>query len=159
MWAPPHESYDSESYGAVGMENLRLPLALPLQVLALLGAVRLPAWWREPMGAQGVPPPHRKEGATPRKRGHPSPREYAGIGLALAVVTAVEVVVYYLNALEDVLLPTLLVLSATKFSVVALWFMHLRFDSPLFSGLFLGGLMTVVALFIIVLATFGASLV
>ena len=141
------------------MGNLELLLGLPLQVLALLGAVRLPAWWREPMGLQGVPPPHQQEAATPRKRGHPGPREYAGIGLALAVVTAVEVVVYYLDALEDVLVPTLLVLSATKFGLVVLWFMHLRFDSRLFSGLFVGGLLMAAGAFVVVLATFGASLV
>jgi hypothetical protein len=36
--------------------------------------------------------------------------------------------------------------------------MHLRFDNRLFSTLFTGGLMLVAAIFIVVLATLGASL-
>ena len=158
MWTPRRES-DGGSYDAIEMEHLELLLGLPLWVFALLGAVRLPAWWRQPMGVQGVPPGPRQEAAAQERRGHPGPREYVGIGLALAVVTAVEVAVYYLDALEDVLVPTLLVLSATKFSLVVLWFMHLKFDSRLFSALFLGGLMMVAGAFVVVLATFGASLV
>ena len=39
------------------------------------------------------------------------------------------------------LVPILLILSATKFALVVLWFMHLRFDNALFSTLFTGGLM------------------
>ena len=93
------------------------------------------------------------------ERAHPGPVEYAKIGLALAIVTAVEVAVYYMDALEVVLVPILLVLSALKFSLVAMWFMHLRFDSRLFSTLFVGGLMLAMAIFIVVLATLGASLV
>ena len=92
------------------------------------------------------------------ERAHPGPLEYVKIGAALAIVTAVEVAVYYISALEDVLVPILVVLSALKFSLVALWFMHLRFDSRLFSTFFVGGLMLAAAIFVVALATLGGSL-
>ncbi|MBI2912641.1 MAG: cytochrome C oxidase subunit IV family protein [Chloroflexi bacterium] len=96
--------------------------------------------------------------AAARERAHPGPLEYIKIGLTLAIVTAVEVVVYYIDALEDVLVPILIVLSALKFSLVALWFMHLRFDSRLFSTFFVGGLMLAAAIFVVAVATLGGSL-
>ena len=101
----------------------------------------------------------RREPAAAPERVHPAPLQYAEIGLLLASVTMVEVAVYYIHALHDVLVPILMVLSATKFSLVALWFMHLRFDNRVFSILFIAGLMLVVALFLVVLASLGASLV
>ena len=97
--------------------------------------------------------PAQREGA------HPGPAEYVKIGLTLAVITAVEVAVYYIDALSDVLIPILIVLSALKFSLVVLWFMHLKFDNRLFSTLFVGGLMLVATLFVVVLATLGGKLV
>ncbi len=91
--------------------------------------------------------------------GHPTPVQYVTVGLILGAVTALEVAVYYVDVLEGALLGILVVLSALKFVLVLLWFMHLRFDSQLFSTLFAGGLALAAALFIVVLATLGASLV
>lgn len=95
----------------------------------------------------------------PRERPHPGPFEYAQIGLALAIVTGIEVGIYYLDVTLGVLAAVLIVLSAIKFSLVVLWFMHLRFDSPAFSTLFVGGLALAFAVFIVVLATLGAGLI
>ncbi|MFQ5859843.1 MAG: cytochrome C oxidase subunit IV family protein [Anaerolineae bacterium] len=108
---------------------------------------------------QDVEPQHAREAAVPRERAHPGPLEYAKIGLALAVVTAVEVALFYTDLEQGVLIGFLIVLSAIKFSLVALWFMHLRFDSRLFSGFFVGGLVLAVAIFVIVLASLSAGLV
>ena len=91
--------------------------------------------------------------------GHPDAAEYVKIGLILSVITAVEVAIYYVDALGDMLLPILLVLSAVKFVLVGLWFMHLRFDNKLLSFLFTMGLVLVTGLFVVVLSTIGASLV
>ena len=104
-------------------------------------------------GEGAVAAPAHREGA------HPGPAEYVKIGLTLAVITAVEVAVYYIDALSDVLIPILIVLSALKFSLVVLWFMHLKFDNRLFSTLFVGGLMLAATLFVVVLATLGGKLV
>lgn len=95
----------------------------------------------------------------PGERPHPGPLEYVQIGLALAFITAVEVAVYYIEALEGVLIPMLLFLSGLKFTMVALWFMHLRFDNRMFSTFFVGGLALAFAIFMVVLATLGSGLV
>ena len=93
------------------------------------------------------------------ERPHPGPLEYIKIGLILAGITAVEVGIYYIEAIEDALVPILIVLSALKFSLVVLWFMHLRFDSRLFSWLFVGGLVLIGMLLVVVLSTLGGGLV
>ena len=90
---------------------------------------------------------------------HPSALEYVQIGVILAIITAVEVALYYVELAQGVLAGLLLALSALKFVVVALWFMHLRFDNQLFTMLFAGGIALAVALLAVVLATLGASLV
>ncbi len=84
---------------------------------------------------------------------------YIKVGLILAAITALEVVVYYLDIVQGLLIGALLALSALKFVLVALWFMHLRFDTKLFTFLFGGALAGVLALFMVVLVTLGASFV
>jgi cytochrome c oxidase subunit 4 len=76
--------------------------------------------------------------------GHASPAFYWVIGGILTVITAVEVAIFYIPALEAVLVPLLLVLSAAKFLLVVMFFMHLKFDSKIFSGLFLAGMILAV---------------
>ena len=65
---------------------------------------------------------------------------YWMIGFILAVITGLEVAIFYIPALGAALVPLLLILSAGKFFLVVMFFMHLRFDSPWFTGLFLAGL-------------------
>ncbi|MGZ8604021.1 MAG: cytochrome C oxidase subunit IV family protein, partial [Actinomycetota bacterium] len=86
---------------------------------------------------------------------HPSTREYVRIAIILAAVTAAEVAIYYIDALEDVLIPMLYVFAVIKFTLVVLWFMHLRFDSRTYARFFLMGLAGAVTLFLIVLLIFG----
>ena len=93
------------------------------------------------------------------KQAHPGPVEYIKIGSILAVITAVEVGIYYIEAIEDALVPILIVLSALKFSLVVMWFMHLKFDSPVFSWLLAGGLALIGVLLVVVLSTLGGGLV
>jgi cytochrome c oxidase subunit 4 len=50
----------------------------------------------------------------------------------------------------------LFVLATIKFSLVVLWFMHLRFDSKTYARFFLLGVSGAVTLYVIVLLTFGA---
>jgi cytochrome c oxidase subunit IV len=85
---------------------------------------------------------------------HPEPRQYVTIAVVLAVITAIEVAVYYITAVKDFLIPMLLVMSVIKFALVVLWFMHLRFDSRTYSRFFLMGLAGAITLFLIVLMTF-----
>jgi len=74
------------------------------------------------------------------KGGHATVGTYVMIGVILTVITAVEVAVFYIPALSAIIVPLLLVLSATKFVIVVLFYMHLRYDSPVFSRVFFGPL-------------------
>ena len=88
---------------------------------------------------------------------HPTPAQYWMIALILAVVTAVEIGVSYIEGLNGPTLVTLLlVLGAIKFGMVVALFMHLRFDKPLYRNFFLIGLVGAIAMFIVVLLTFRA---
>lgn len=72
--------------------------------------------------------------------GHPTARRYVEIAIILAVLTGIEVGVYYLKSVSKFLIPILLTLSAIKFVLVVLWYMHLKFDNRIFSVLFTLGL-------------------
>jgi caa(3)-type oxidase subunit IV len=77
---------------------------------------------------------------------HPTPGTYAKIGLLLFVLTALEVGLYEFtfgdhagplgHQIEPFFIPMLLLLSAVKFALVAMYYMHLKNDSKLFSGVF-----------------------
>ncbi len=71
---------------------------------------------------------------------HTSVGFYWMIGLVLSVSALAEVAIFYIPGTGAALAPTLLILSAVKFSLVVMFFMHLRFDSKIFSGVFLAGL-------------------
>ncbi|MGI8874835.1 MAG: cytochrome C oxidase subunit IV family protein [Egibacteraceae bacterium] len=83
---------------------------------------------------------------------HPSPGQYVEIGVILAVVTAVEVALFFADIPRQVTVPSLLALTAVKFVLVALWFMHLRFDAKLLRRLFYGGLALAAVIYSVVLA-------
>jgi caa(3)-type oxidase subunit IV len=84
---------------------------------------------------------------------HPEPRQYVTIAIVLAIITAIEVGVYYVSAIEDLLVPILLIMSVVKFLLVALWFMHLRFDSHVFRRFFLIGIVLALTVFAVVLVS------
>src|SRR5262245_40012328 len=67
---------------------------------------------------------------------HPGAKEYLAIAVVLTVITAIEVAVFYIPQMKPVLVPTLLTLSALKFALVAMFYMHLKFDHRLLSWLF-----------------------
>lgn len=71
--------------------------------------------------------------------GHASVRFYWMIGGILGILTAMEVAAFYmdLGAFEA---PFMLILSAAKFALVVMFFMHLKFDSKILTGLFVAGL-------------------
>ena len=87
-------------------------------------------------------------------RAHPTPFKYVAIALILAVITAIEVAIVYQEFLKDILVPALVVLSVAKFVLVAMFYMHLRFDSRLFSVLFVTGLLLATSVSVALLALF-----
>jgi caa(3)-type oxidase subunit IV len=85
---------------------------------------------------------------------HPTDATYIKVALILAVLTALEVGTYFL---EDASTTTLVVLlfpmMVIKFAVVCLWFMHLRFDNPIFKRIFVFGLCLAVVVYCIALTS------
>lgn len=71
---------------------------------------------------------------------HPTPKTYAKIAAALCAITVVEFICYYLEAVRTVLVPLLIFLSGIKFSLVVMFYMHLKFDNRVFTRLLLIGL-------------------
>jgi len=90
---------------------------------------------------------------------HPGAWEYIQIGVVLAVITMGEVAIYYTDIAHSLLVTIIVVLGVLKFSLVVLWFMHLKFDNRLFSTMFLMGLIAAMAVFAVVVATLGGGLV
>jgi cytochrome c oxidase subunit IV len=85
---------------------------------------------------------------------HPSDRKYIKIAIILAVLTAIEVGVYYIEMDDRALIAILMPLMIAKFAIVAGYFMHLKFDSPLFTKLFVAGLAFAVGVYAVMLVTF-----
>lgn len=78
---------------------------------------------------------------------------YVKVAAVLAALTALEVSTYYVD-FGALFLPTLLVLMAVKFFMVAWFFMHLRDDAKIFGRLFWMGLFLAIAVYVGALATF-----
>jgi cytochrome c oxidase subunit 4 len=82
---------------------------------------------------------------------HPGPRQYVTVAVILAIVTAFEVAIYYIPAIADFLVPLLLFFAVIKFVMVAAYFMHLKFDSPIFKRFFVTGIVLALVVFGVVL--------
>lgn len=78
---------------------------------------------------------------------------YVKVAIFLAIITALETSTYWID-FGPFFLPTLLILMAIKFVVVASVFMHLKFDSKIFSWLFYSGLVLAILVYVAFLATF-----
>ena len=85
---------------------------------------------------------------------HPSDNKYIQIAGILAVLTALEVATYFLEMPTSVLVPVLMVMMVIKFFYVAAWFMHLRFDSRMFTRFFVTGLVLATTVYLITLTVF-----
>ena len=106
--------------------------------------------------------------ATPaesHEHAHPSTGTYAKIGIVLFVLTALEVGLYEYSygehagmsgaALQPFFVPLLLLLSAAKFALVAMFYMHLKQDPRLLSNLFVFPIVlaaTLIAMLIVLLS-------
>jgi cytochrome c oxidase subunit IV len=92
-------------------------------------------------------PPH------PVEHEHPPEKLYIKIAILLAVLTAIEVALYYVKA-GSLNTPVLIVLMIAKFFFVAGYFMHLKFDSRIFRRFFILGIVLATAIYTIVLLSF-----
>lgn len=97
-------------------------------------------------------------GTAPSEHSHPTAGLYFKVGLVLFVLTALEVGLYEITygeragsfapTIKPLFVPLLLLLSAAKFALVAMFYMHLKQDHKLFSGVFVFPL--IIATFVVV---------
>jgi cytochrome c oxidase subunit 4 len=91
---------------------------------------------------------------------HPSDAKYVKVAAFLAVLTSLEVATYFwedifgTKASTTALVLTLFPMMIIKFGTVILYFMHLKYDNPLFRRVFFFGLILAVIVFLIMLSTF-----
>ena len=90
---------------------------------------------------------------------HASTATYVKIAIVLSVITALEVGVIYVRQLAPIIVPLLIAMAAAKFVLVALFFMHLRYDSRVLSALFVGPLVIAVGIMVALMTLTGAFLV
>ena len=92
----------------------------------------------------------------PHEAHHPTDAQYIKIAIILAVVTAVEVALYYWSIpgvnLNNAVLG---ILALVKFVMVAAYFMHLKFDHRILRRLFITGVILAFAVYIAYLLTLG----
>lgn len=85
---------------------------------------------------------------------HPDASTYVKIAVILGVITVVEVALHYLPLSYAIVVPALLVLTIAKFAGVVMYYMHLKYDARLLSGLFLWGMFVATSIIIAVLAMY-----
>ena len=93
----------------------------------------------------------------PDEKPHPTWKQYKWVALILTLITVVEVWVYYIPAFvaSRLFVPSLLIMSAIKFAIVVLFYMHLRYDHKLFKVLFTGPLIIAITSVIALMFLFG----
>jgi cytochrome c oxidase subunit IV len=84
---------------------------------------------------------------------HPTEATYIKIAAILAVLTGIEVALYYAKPSVDLNVGALLVLAAAKFLLVAMYFMHLKFDDRVLRRIFAGGFFLAIGVYIAYLST------
>ena len=99
--------------------------------------------------------PHHAHGDT-HDHAHPDWSTYKWVALILTVITVVEVWIFYTPFAENRLfVPSLLMMSAAKFVIVVMFYMHLKYDAKVFRALFAGPLLIAVIVIISLLFLFG----
>jgi cytochrome c oxidase subunit IV len=90
-------------------------------------------------------------------QGHPTWSVYWKVATVLTIITVVEVYCYYLKPFvaSPYFVPTLLILSAAKFAIVVMFYMHLKYDAKLFRFLFTGPLILAMLTMLALLLLFG----
>ena len=88
---------------------------------------------------------------------HPTWKQYKWVALILTLITVVEVWVYYIPSFvaSALFVPSLLIMSAVKFAIVVMFYMHLKYDHKLFRALFTGPLIIAIITMIVLLLLFG----
>jgi cytochrome c oxidase subunit 4 len=94
------------------------------------------------------------EGVHTHDEHHPTQKQYVQIAVVLAVLTAMEIAASFID-IGPAFLPTLIVLMGIKFLLVAGFFMHLRYDTRLYTRFMATGVILASFLYAVVLVIFG----
>ena len=88
---------------------------------------------------------------------HPGWSTYWKVALILTLITVGEVWAYYIPSFvaSRAFVPTLLIMSAVKFGIVVMFYMHLRYDHKLFRALFTAPLIIAMTTIVALLFLFG----
>ena len=88
---------------------------------------------------------------------HPGWSTYWKVALILTLITVAEVWAYYVPSFvaSRAFVPSLLAMSALKFAIVVMFYMHLKYDHKLFRVLFTGPLLVAPVTLISLLLLFG----
>jgi cytochrome c oxidase subunit IV len=100
---------------------------------------------------------HTDHAALGEVHAHPTWKEYKWVALILTLITVVEVWVYYIPSFvaTKLFVPSLLIMSAVKFAIVVMFYMHLKYDHKLFRALFTGPLIIAIVTLLVLLLLFG----
>lgn len=99
---------------------------------------------------------------TSEHHAHPTPAQYWKIAVVLAVLTAIEVAMFYIDrelGLGGLNALILITLALLKFVLVVGWYMHLRFEKPMLNRFFTAGFLLAGALYLGVLASLGVVVI
>jgi cytochrome c oxidase subunit 4 len=88
---------------------------------------------------------------------HPTWSTYWKVALILTLITVGEVWAYYIPSFvaSRAFIPTLLIMSAAKFIIVVMFYMHLKYDHRLFRVLFTGPLLIAALTLLALMFLFG----
>ena len=86
--------------------------------------------------------------------GHPTPLTYFKVAMALVILTLLEVFLFLIEDMSYGIIPVLAVLSIGKFILVAMYYMHLRFDHKIFNIMFISGFVLSVGVVFSLMALF-----
>jgi cytochrome c oxidase subunit IV len=107
--------------------------------------------------AHHAEPSHADHKAMGEVHEHPTWSTYWKVATVLTLITVVEVWVYYIPTFvaSRLFVPSLLIMSAVKFAIVVMFYMHLKYDHKLFRALFTGPLIIAMVTLVVLLFLFG----
>ena len=89
-----------------------------------------------------------------KEQAHVRNSVYLIVGGLLVVLTAMEITVAYIHALRPVMVPILVVLAIAKFALIAMFFMHLRYEKWILNTAFIFPLTIALGVFFALMGLF-----
>ena len=89
-----------------------------------------------------------------KEQAHISNSVYLIVGGFLIVLTAMEITVEYIHALRPVMVPILVILAIAKFALIAMFFMHLRYEKWVVNTIFVFPLTIALGVFVSLMGLF-----